>query len=141
MSTGTEPVTASTLVRVAGCVLVTVTAVLTAVVEAFFVPLRFGGVRAPLVLLLAVAGNLALPWLGVWLSGSRFGAMLPPLAWFVVIVVFAGGTDEGDVVLAGNDWVALTLLLVGSATAAAGAYFALLRVVPGSLGGIASTTR
>ncbi|MGH3737219.1 MAG: hypothetical protein ACRDT6_16620 [Micromonosporaceae bacterium] len=128
------------LIGIAGMVLVTVTSVLSAVVEAFFVPLRLGGVRVPVVLLAAVVCNLALPWLGWWLSRSRLAIALPPLAWFVVTVVLAGGTAEGDVVLAGNDGVALGLLLLGSVAAAAGAYFALLRVVPRSLGGIARRT-
>lgn len=138
--TGAGPGVAERVIGISGGVLVTVTAMLTAVVEAFFVPLRIAGVRAPLVLLLALVCNLALPWLGQWLSGSRVGIMLPPLAWFVVIVVFAGGTDEGDVVLAGNDWVALALLVGGAIAAAAGAYFALLRADPRSLGGIARPT-
>ncbi|MGH3713451.1 MAG: hypothetical protein ACRDT4_08350, partial [Micromonosporaceae bacterium] len=135
------PRVAERVLAVAAGVLVTATSVLTAVVEAFFVPLRLAGVRVPVVLLLAVLVNLSLPWLGYLLSRSRFVIMLPPLAWFVVIVVFAGGTDEGDVVLAGNDWVALALLLIGSTAAAGGAYFALLRVVPGSLGGMQRRTR
>lgn len=131
---------AGRLIGIAGVVLVTVTSALSAVVEAFFVPLRLGDVRVPVVLVAAVLANLALPWLGWWLSRLRVAVALPPLAWFVVTVVLAGGTDEGDIVLAGNDGVALALLVLGSAAAAAGAYFALLRVVPRSLGGIARRT-
>lgn len=115
-----------TLVRLGGGVLVVWLAVVAAVCEAFLVPLRVAGVRVPIALLLAVVGNLALPWLARWLSRSRVMTMLPALLWFLVILVLAGGTTEGDVVLAGSDWVALALLLAGSAAAAAGAYFALL---------------
>jgi Flp pilus assembly protein TadB len=115
-----------TLTRLGGGVLVVWLTVLAAVCEAFLVPLRMAGVRIPVALLLAVAGNLTLPWLARWLSRSRMMTMLPALLWFLVILVLAGGTTEGDVVLAGNDWVALTLLLFGSVAAAAGAYFALL---------------
>lgn len=114
------------LIRLGGGALVVWLAVLAAVCEAFLVPLRVAGVRVPLALLLAVVGNLGLPWLARWVSGSRMVTMLPAMLWFLVILVLAGGTTEGDVVLAGDDWVALALLLAGSAAAAMGAYFALL---------------
>lgn len=120
------PRPAETVVRIAGGALVVWLAVLAAVCEAFLVPLRVAGVRAPVALLLAVVGNLGLPWLARWFGRSRPVTMLPALAWFLIIVVLAGGTTEGDVVLAGNDWVALGLPLVGSVAAAAGAYFALV---------------
>ncbi len=129
MNTSPQPDNAryrETLIRLGGGALVVWLTVLAAVCEAFLVPLRVAGVRVPIALLLAVAVNLALPWLARWLSRSRLMTMLPALLWFLVILVLAGGTTEGDVVLAGNDWVALTLLLAGSSAAAAGAYFALL---------------
>ena len=115
------------VIRVAGGVLVAWLAVLSAVVEAFLVPLRVAGVQLPVALLLAAVGNLGLPYLALWLVRHRAAATLPALLWFVVILIFAGGTSEGDVVLAGDDWVALTLLLLGSAAAAGGVYLALLR--------------
>ena len=101
-------------------------ALLAAVVEAFLVPFRIGDVKIPIALVLAILGNLTLPALALRASGSKFVTTLPAVVWFIVIVALAGGTAEGDVVLAGNDWTALLLLLVGSIAAAAGVYFALL---------------
>ncbi len=129
------------VIRVAGGVLVAWLSVLTAVVEAFLVPLRVGGTHLPLALVLAVVANAGLPYLGLWLTRHRMAAMLPALLWFVVILIFASGTSEGDVVLAGNDWVALTLLLLGSGAAAAGVYFALLRTSSPSMRGFGRADR
>ncbi|MGH3656382.1 MAG: hypothetical protein ACRDUA_06965 [Micromonosporaceae bacterium] len=128
-------------IRVAGGILVCWLAVVSAVVEAFLVPLRVGSTRVPVALLLAVVCNLVLPRLAHWLTRSRLVTMLPAVTWFLVILIFAGGTSEGDIVLAGNDWVGMVLLLAGSASAAAGAYFALLRVKPSRLRGIARPGR
>ncbi|MGH3660485.1 MAG: hypothetical protein ACRDT8_15450 [Micromonosporaceae bacterium] len=100
---------------------------MSAIVEVFWVTLRVEGVRAPVSVLVAVVVNFSLPLLTRWVTGSRHAAMLPALAWFAVVLFFAPGTTEGDVVLAGNDWVALTLLLVGSVAAGVGGYVALSR--------------
>jgi hypothetical protein len=117
---------ARSVIQIGGGAVVVWLAALAAVCEAFLVPFRVAGARVPLAVLLAVLGNLGLPWLARWLSRSRPVTMMPALVWFLIIVVFAGGTTEGDVVLAGNDWVAVGLLLAGSAAAAAGAWFALV---------------
>ena len=133
MSTHSSPAAprhAYITIRFVGGAVVVWLAALAAVCEAFLVPLRTAGGRVPIAVLLAVLGNLGLPWLARWLSRSRPVTMLPALVWFLIIVVLAGGTTEGDVVLAGNDWVALALLLAGSIAAAAGAWFALVRRGP-----------
>ena len=122
-----RPVTSwlRTALRIAGGALVVWLAALCALLEVFFTPLRLGGVRAPVSLLLVVLVNLGLPLLARWLTQSRRAALLPGLVWFVLVLFFAGGTSEGDIALAGNDWAALTLLLLGSVTAATGGYVAL----------------
>lgn len=119
-----------TAIRIAGGVLVVWLAALCALLEIFWTPLRFGGVRVPASLVLAALANLGLPLLTRWLTESRRAAMLPALVWFVLVLVFAGGTTEGDIALAGNDWAAVALLLLGSVTAAIGVYVALSATLP-----------
>lgn len=123
-------------VRVLGGVVAVWLAALAAVAEVFWTPLRIGEVRAPVSLVAAVVLNIALPIFARWATRSRHVAVLPTLVWFVVVLGFAGGTAEGDVALAGNDWAALLLLLVGSVSAATGAYLALLPAPSRWLGGL-----
>jgi hypothetical protein len=118
------------VIRVAGAVLVTWAAVVAAVLEAFLVPLRIFGVRAPVTLLLAVVGNVLLIRFGRYVTDSRWGALLPGVAWFLVTIVL-GSSSGGDVILPGNDWVPLALILCGSISVAISAYLA---VVPKTTG-------
>ena len=115
------------LLRVAGGVVAVWGSIVAALLEAFLVPLRIGGVRAPVCLLLAVVGNIVLMRFAHAATGNRFVALLPGLAWFVVTIVLSSQTAAGDTVLVGGDWVPLGLLLLGAASVAVGAY---LVVVP-----------
>jgi hypothetical protein len=124
-------------VRVAGGVVVTWAAVLLAVVEAFLVPLRVFGVLVGVAVLLAVGGNVGLTFLARYVTASRWGALLPGLAWFLVTIVLAGG-NGGDVIMPGNSWVPLTLILCGSISVAISAYLA---VVPRNTGEAGSSAR
>ncbi|MQA24834.1 MAG: hypothetical protein GEU94_05050 [Micromonosporaceae bacterium] len=134
-TSGPDP-SADIAIRVLGGVVAVWLAALAAVCEVFWTPLRIGEVRAPVSLVAAVVMNIALPIFARWATRSRHVAPLPSLVWFVVILTFAGGTAEGDIALAGNDWVALLLLLAGSVSAAIGAYLALLPTPPRWLGGL-----
>src|SRR3712207_2538496 len=73
-----------------------------ALAEVFWLPLRIGGVLAPLSILVAVVGNLLLPGLLHRLSGSRLVAVLPAAVWVVVVLMAMSRRPEGDVVLAGT---------------------------------------
>lgn len=113
--------------RVLGGVVAVWGAVLTALLEAFLVPLRLGGIRIPLSLLLAVACTILLMLFARAATGNRFVALLPGVVWFVVTIVLSGQTSAGDTVLVGNDWMPMALLLVGAAAVTVGAF---LVVVP-----------
>jgi hypothetical protein len=115
------------VLRIAGGLVAVWGAVVAALLEAFLVPLRLGGVRVPICLLLAVVGNIALMRFAHAVTGNRFVALLPGLVWFAITIVLSSQTAAGDTVLVGGDWVPLALLLLGAASVAIGAY---LVVVP-----------
>ncbi len=119
--------------RILGVVVALWGSAVAAVLEAFLVPLRLGGVRLPVSLLLAVVGNLAFIWFARSTTGSKLLALLPGLVWFVVTIVLSSQTSEGDTVLLGGDWMPLALLLLGAGSVAVGAYlFAAPRGRPGT---------
>lgn len=102
--------------RVAGGGLAVFGGVLTAVVEIVLAGLRLGdqliGVSVPL----AVVANIALGWFAHTTVGRRWAVVLPALPWFAMMVVAAGRTDEGDVLLTGDNWVGLAMIVAGAMT-------------------------
>jgi len=108
--------------RVLGTLVGVAAAVVTAVLEAFLTPLWWGEVRVPLAVLLAVLTNLAVLWFTHEVTRSRLLTLLPGIAWMGVMIVLSARTTEGDIVLAGDNWVALGTILAGVAGYAAGAY-------------------
>jgi hypothetical protein len=114
------------VVRVLGGLVAVAAGLVTALVEVFLAPLRLGGVRIPVSPLLAVGGNLALVWFTHTVTGRRGAIVAPALVWMAVMVVSSGRTDEGDLLLTGDNWVGLVTILVGSVAFAGGAYFLLV---------------
>jgi hypothetical protein len=104
--------------RLAAGGLVAVAAVALAVLECFLVPLRIGSVPVPIVVPLAMAGNILLARLAGRWTGSVAGAAVPPVLWLVVVVVLALPRAEGDLIVPGT----LTGLVFLFAGAVAGAY-------------------
>lgn len=92
--------------------------VLTAVWEAFLSPLRIGGTVAPVCLVAALLGNLALGIAGGRLQGLA-GAAVPAALWFVVAGLLGTRRPEGDLIIVGST-VGTALLgfgVLGSAAA------------------------
>jgi hypothetical protein len=102
-------------------------AVLTSTVEAFFTPFRMFGVLIPIAPIAAAVITPLLILVPFRLTGRRVGVLLPALLWVLAAMFWAQGTNEGDVVLASNNWVAMAYLLVGSGAAAFSAYWVLTR--------------
>ncbi|GAB3143403.1 hypothetical protein GCM10027290_19650 [Micromonospora sonneratiae] len=100
--------------RVAGGLLSVVGAVLTGVLELLLSTLRVGGYLIGVSAVIAVLANVALSWFAYRTVGRKAAVALPALIWFVLMMVAAGGTDEGDILLAGDNWVALALIVAGS---------------------------
>lgn len=106
-------------VSVAGVVAVCLVAVLAAGLELLLVPLRVGTAMAPVSVLCAVVGNVALPRAGR-VFVPRTGALVAPVvAWLVPVVALAmTSRPEGDVLIpggGGDQWVFYAMLLLGGA--------------------------
>ena len=93
-------------------VVLTVDAVLLAIIELFFLPWRFGVVEFPITALLAaVTTPLLVARAGAAVSRPMI-AGLPLWAWLVTVAVFGMGGPGGDIVLLA-DWRSLLLLGAG----------------------------
>lgn len=110
------PLTAPSVVGRAGpYLLVLVLAVLLAVWGAFLVPLRIGGVPAPVGVALALA-TVPLALAGGRLTGSRLGAAGPYVLWLLTTVALSSRRPEGDLVIVGGGSLGrlgLAFILVG----------------------------
>jgi hypothetical protein len=108
-------------VRAGGALACVVLAFWLALVEVFWLPLRIGGVLVPVSIVAAVVGNLLLVRLAHWATGSGVLAVLPAVAWLVVVVASLIPRPEGDLVLTGSGatgLVSLAFLLCGVVAAA-----------------------
>lgn len=120
-------------VRAVGGAVAVVAAVLTAVLELQFATVRVGGHLVGLSVLLAVVGNVLVSWFAIRAVGARWAVAVPAAAWFAVMVLAAGGTTEGDILLAGDNWVGFATIFAGAIAYAVIAFRAILspRPAPG----------
>lgn len=102
-----------------GIVAVCLVAVLAAGLELLLVPLRVGTVMAPVSVLCAVVGNVALVRAGRVFVRSTGALVAPFVAWLVPVVGLAmTSRPEGDVLIpggGGEQWVFYAMLLAGGA--------------------------
>jgi hypothetical protein len=100
-------------------------AVLSGVLEVLFIPLYVGSVLLPVVVPLAIGGNLLLPRLGRTLVPTGAGAFAPFLAWLVPVLILAlFPRPEGDVLVpggGGQQWAFYGVLLGGCVAGCASA--------------------
>ncbi len=102
--------------RVLVGVFVTLLAIVLALVEAFYAPLRTLGVAVPLIsLVLAVVGNASLVWFARFATGSRLGVVAPCVAWLGTMLALSSRTTEGDLILPA-DWRGIGLFFLGAST-------------------------
>jgi hypothetical protein len=121
--------------KILGGVVATLLGFVAALWEAFLTPLMWqwtsGGhahfVRLPVALLVAMAGNFLLAWYTYVVTGRMLAILGPFLAWSVPMVAFSQKRTEGDLVLAGNNWVAAATLLAGAVAFAVAVYWLTLR--------------
>ncbi|GGM32662.1 hypothetical protein ACFFX1_05090 [Dactylosporangium sucinum] len=119
-------------ITVGGLVVVTLLALVLALIEAFFAPFRLHGTgaRIPISLVLAVVTNPLLGWFAFTTTGRRLAALLPAGAWCAVWILAAGRTTEGDLLLTDGNWVGLLTLFAGPLAFAVGIYVSALRQRP-----------
>lgn len=96
-----EPVRPGSLTQIVGYALVLVLAVLLAVWGSFLVPLRVGGVLAPVSWVIAAVGNAALVVAAGRLAG-RLPALVPALLWLTIVTTLGGARSEGDRIVPGT---------------------------------------
>lgn len=130
----TKPAWTEPAYRIAGTAVGAALGAVTGVWEVVLTPMyaHVGGVsfRLPLAAVLAVAGNAGLVWFTRMVTGRLGLALVPGLAWFVVILAGATKTGEGDLLITGDNWVGLLTILLGSLAWAAAAYVAITRSRP-----------
>ena len=102
-----------------GVVLLTLCGAASAWLESLLVPLYAGSTVVPVTIALVLAGNWYLPRLARTLVPSTPAAVLPLLAWLLVVFLLAAsGTPEGDVILPGGggavEYVGYGLMLGGA---------------------------
>jgi hypothetical protein len=102
--------------RVAGGVVVVVGAVATALLELILSTVRVSGTLVGVSVPLAVVANVALSWFAHAAVGGRLAVMLPAAPWFVLMGAAAIRTSEGDLLLAGDNWVGLAMIVAGAMT-------------------------
>ncbi|MET8279281.1 hypothetical protein [Micromonospora sp. NPDC005174] len=120
--------------RVAGAIVVVVAGVVTGVLELLLATLRVGGQLIGFSVLLAVGANIALSWFAHEVVGRRWAVALPAVPWFALMAVAAIRTTEGDLLLSGDNWVGLAMIVVGAMTFAVMGFRQIL-APPNTLGG------
>lgn len=85
-----------------------------------------GSVRVPVAVVLAVGANLLLIRFAERATGVRWGALLPGLGWFVMVVATLQPTAERDRLLLADDWVAALTLFAGTTAVVIGAVLAIV---------------
>lgn len=100
--------------RVVAGLLAAVAAALSAGLELILATVRVGGYLIGVSALLAVVANTVLAWFAHRAVGTGWAVAIPAVVWFGLMVVAAGGTAEGDILLAGNNWVGLAMIVAGS---------------------------
>ena len=84
-----------------GVAVVALAGALAALLEAFLVPLYAGSVIVPVSVLLAVAGNAALPRMARALVPRTGASLAPVVTWLLVMLGLMMGRPEGDVAFPG----------------------------------------
>ncbi|MFG1842013.1 hypothetical protein ACGFH8_26715 [Micromonospora sp. NPDC049175] len=102
--------------RLAGAVVVVVAGVLSGVLELLLATVRVGGQLIGVSALLAVGTNIVLSWFAHEAVGRRWAVALPAVPWFALMAVAAIRTNEGDLLLAGDNWVGLAMIVAGAMT-------------------------
>ncbi len=76
---------------------------LSGLLETLLVPLYLGSTVFPVAIVMALVGNVVLPYLAHALVPRAMAAVAPILAWLIAVVGFGGtGRPEGDVILPGS---------------------------------------
>ncbi|MGC4755327.1 hypothetical protein [Micromonospora trifolii] len=121
-------------VRLFGAIVVVLAGVLTGVLELLLATVRVGGQLVGVSVLLAIGANIVLSWFAYETVGRRWAVALPAVPWFALMAVAAIRTNEGDLLLAGDNWVGLAMIVAGAMTFAVMGFRQILAPQPPMLG-------
>jgi hypothetical protein len=130
-----SPVPSGRWLGIVGLVIATLLAGVSSIWEAFLTPLvvhwTSGGqahfVRLPVSLVAALLLNAALAWFAYSMTGKMLAIAAPFLAWTAPMLIAAGRTHEGDLVLTTNNWVGISTMFVGALTYGVAVYWLTIR--------------
>ena len=106
-----HPDLTASLTRGVVLTLLAIDGVLSAVLGAFFLPLRLGVVPFPISAVLVGALNIVLVWAALqWTDSGRLAA-LPLWTWLATLVALTFGGPGGDIVFGGRDVMAYSVLI------------------------------
>jgi hypothetical protein len=118
---------------IAGTVVGVALGFVTAVYEVYLTPLRLssaGHARVPLAVLVAIVANAGLVFFTRMVTGRVGPALLPGVAWIVVMLAAGNETSDGDLLITGNNWVGLATILCGAVAWAVAGYIVIVRRGP-----------
>ncbi|UQX87714.1 DUF6113 family protein [Jatrophihabitans telluris] len=105
------------VLAVAGLAVFTAVGALSAIIEMLLIPLRHGTTLVPLAVLLAVAGNIALPRMAAIFTRTGVGSVFPVVGWIIATgALQVVPRPEGDVLLpsgSGITYVGFATILGG----------------------------
>lgn len=118
------------VLRVVGGLVAVVGGVLTAVIGLLLSTVRAGGQLIGVSVVVTILGAVAVSWFAYATVGRRWAVALPALPWFVLMAVAAVRTAEGDLLVAGDNWVGLAMITTGAMTFAVMAFRQMLSPQP-----------
>ncbi|MBM0257672.1 hypothetical protein [Micromonospora sp. 4G55] len=108
--------------RVAGGLVSAVGGVLVALLGLLLSTVRVGGHLIGVSVLVTIGAAIAVSWFAYATVGRKWAVALPALPWFVLMAVAAVRTTEGDLLVAGDNWVGLGMITAGAMTFAVMAF-------------------
>ncbi|MGK5742681.1 hypothetical protein [Micromonospora sp. URMC 103] len=102
--------------RVAGGLVAVVAGTVSGVLELLLATVRVAGQLIGVSVLVAIGANIVLSWFAREAVGRRWSVALPAVPWFLLMAVAAVRTSEGDLLLAGDNWVGLVMIVAGAMT-------------------------
>ncbi|MEV0805924.1 hypothetical protein [Micromonospora sp. NPDC050200] len=108
--------------RIAGGLVSVVGGVLTALLGLLLSTVRVGGHLIGVSVPVTIGAAIAVSWFAYATVGRKWAVALPALPWFVLMAVAAVRTAEGDLLVAGDNWVGLGMITAGAMTFAVMAF-------------------
>lgn len=120
------PASRDLVFRILGVIVGVALGAVTAVLAAVLTPLYIGSVRSPLAVIVALVGNAAITYFTYVVVRHAGLALLPGVAWLVVMFLALTKTSEGDLIVTGT-WVGGLTFLCGCIGWAGTGYFLIVR--------------